>query len=204
MSWLGFNSGIQIVWHGGAGLALIGLVLTFTGLEPLRQFAPVFAVLVFALPVPGAVRQALALPLQSWATAITQALLEAVGVTVTRFGNVLDVGGEQIAVGEACNGMRMVFALSLVVYAFAFGAPLKMTTRIVLLALSPIAAIICNVVRLVPTSLIYGYSSVGRAEWFHDVTGWVMLPIALVMLMALLRLFEWLDLPVVSFRLAVR
>ena len=32
------------------------------------------------------------------------------------------------AVGEACNGMRLVFALGLVVYAFAFGTPLRPLT----------------------------------------------------------------------------
>ena len=68
---------------------------------------------------------------------------------------------------------RMVFAFGLVVFAFAFSTPLKLSTRVILLALSPITALVCNVVRLVPTSLIYGYGSVGRAEWFHDLTGWV-------------------------------
>ena len=138
------------------------------------------------------------------ATVVTHALLEAIGVTAIRSGNVLVIEGEQIAVGEACNGMRMVFALFLVVYAFVFGCRLTMSTRIVLLALSPIAAIICNVIRLVPTSVLYGQGVVGRTEWFHDVTGWVMLPVALMMLAAFVRLLEWLYLPVMSFRLAAR
>ena len=42
-SWWGFNSGTDIAWHAGAGLTLVGVLLSFTGLEPLRQFAPVFA-----------------------------------------------------------------------------------------------------------------------------------------------------------------
>ncbi len=79
-----------------------------------------------------------------------------------------------------------------------------MSTRLILLALSPVAAIVCNVIRLVPTSLIYGYGSVGSAEWFHDVTGWLMLPVALVLLLVTLRLFKWLELPVSPFRLAVQ
>ncbi len=204
VSWWGFRSGTQIAWHAGAGLTLVGGVLTMTGVEPLRQFAPVFAVLMFALPVPGTLRQTLAIPLQTLATAVTQATLELFGVASTRLGNVLVINGEQIAVGEACNGMRMVFALFLVVYAFAFSTPLKPASRLLLLALSPVAALLCNVVRLVPTSLIYGYGTVGRAEWFHDVTGWVMLPVALVMLVAILRLFRWLEFPVTPLRLAVQ
>lgn len=203
-SWWGFNSGTQIAWHAGAGLTVLGVLFSFTGLAPVRQFLPVFAVLVFALPVPGVIRQGIALPLQTLATQVTQATLELFGVAATRLGNVLVINGESIAVGEACNGMRLVFAFSLIVYTFAFSTPLKVSTRLILLAVSPVAAIVCNVIRLVPTSLIYGYGSVGSAEWFHDVTGWLMLPLALVMLLALLRLFKWLDLPVSLFRLAVQ
>ncbi|UCD76259.1 MAG: exosortase/archaeosortase family protein, partial [Phycisphaerales bacterium] len=118
-----------------------------------------------------------------------------------RSGNVLIINGEQVAVGEACNGMRLVFALTLVVYAFAFGSPLKPGTRLVLLVLSPLIAILCNVIRLVPTSLIFGHGNPAMAERFHDLAGWVMLGAALLMLGGVLRLIRWLEFPVMSFRL---
>ena len=202
MSWLGFHFGIQVAWHAGAGLTLLGVILSMTGSEPVRQFAPVFLVLVFALPIPGVIRQTIAIPLQSMAAAITHATLELIGVAATRDGNALVINGQQIAVGEACNGMRMVFAFGLVVYAFAFCVPLKTSTRLGLLALSPLTALLCNVIRLVPTSLVYGFGTIGAAEWFHNVTGWLMLPLALLMHIAMLRLFKWLELPVTQFRLA--
>ena len=204
MSWWGFNSGTQIAWHAGVGVVFVGVVVSMAGMEPLRQFAPVFGVLVFALPVPGVVRQALAIPLQSLATAVTQSTLELVGVASTRLGSVLIVNDQQIAVGEACNGMRMVFAFFLVVYAFAFSVPLKLSSRLVLLAISPVVALLCNVIRLVPTSLIYGYGTAHTAEGFHDWTGWIMIPFALAALVALLKLFRWLELPVMSLRLATQ
>ncbi len=202
VSWWGFNSGTQIAWHGGAVLTLVGVLLSLTGFQPLRQFPPVFAVLAFILPVPGVIRQTIAIPLQTLATTVTHTTLELVGVTVTRLGNVLVINGEQIAVGEACNGMRMVFAFTLVVYAFAFAVPLKRTVRVLLLVLSPITALVCNVVRLVPTSLIYGYGTVGNAEWFHDVTGWMMVPLALVIMIGMLRLLKWLEFPLTPYWLA--
>ena len=204
LSWWGFETGTQIAWHAGAGLSILGVLFSLTGLEPLRQFAPVIGVLVFALPVPGGIRQAIAIPLQGMATAVTQAMLELFGVASTRLGSVLVINGEQIAVGEACNGMRMVFAFFLVVYAFAFSTPLKLSTRLVLLSMSPVIALLCNVIRLVPTSLIFGYDNAGRAEWFHDLSGWVMLPLALIVLVSILRLFKWLELPVTPFRLALQ
>ena len=136
------------------------------------------------------------------AASVTHATLELIGVAAIKSGNVLIINGEQVAVGEACNGMRMVFALGLVVYAFAFGTPLKSSTRALLLILSPIVAIMCNVIRLVPTSLIFGYGNAESAETFHDLAGWVMLPIALVVLIGVLRMVRWLEFPVMSYRLA--
>jgi exosortase len=204
MSWWGFENGTQIAWHVGAALSLLGIVLSMTGLLPLMLLAPVFGVLAFIVPIPGELRHAIAYPLQEIATSVTHSMLEFIGVSAIRSGNVLIINGEQVAVGEACNGMRMVFALTLVVYGFAFGMPLKPGTRITLLLLSPGIAMVCNVLRLVPTSLIFGYSDVHVAQRFHDLAGWMMLPVAMILLAVVLRTIRWLEFPVTQLRLATR
>jgi exosortase len=202
VSWWGFERGVQVAWHGGAILSLLGLMISMTGIMPLRLFGPVFIVLLFLLPVPGELRHRMAMPMQEMATSVTHGLLELMGVSSVKSGNVLVINNEQVAVGEACNGMRLVLALTLVVYAFAFGTPLKPGARLTLLALSPIIAIACNVIRLVPTSLIYGFGDRETARTFHDLAGWAMLVLALAILWAVLRTFRWLEFPVSSFRLA--
>ena len=68
--------------------------------------------------------------------------------------------------------------------------------RVLIIVLSPASAVACNVIRLVPTLYIYGHYSAGTAELFHDIAGWVMLVIALLLLMGLVRLLRWLCLPV--------
>lgn len=202
LSWWGFETGTQIAWHAGAVLSLMGILLSMTGMTPVQLLAPVFAVFLFMLPIPGRIRHEIALPLQELATTVTHSILEFIGVNAIKTGNIIIINGEQVAVGEACNGMRMVFALTLVVYAFAFGTPLKPGTRAFLLLASPLIAMICNVIRLVPTSLIFGYGSSDAAQSFHDLAGWVMLPIAMLMLMGLLRTIRWLEFPVTQLRLA--
>jgi exosortase len=202
MSWRGFEQGIQVLWHAGALVSLVGIVVSMTGLAPLRLFAPVFLVLGFALPVPGELRHAIAYPLQELATSVTHSTLELIGISTIKSGNILVINGERVAVGEACNGMRMVFALTLIVYAFAFGTALKPGTRLVLLLLSPAIAMTCNVIRLVPTSLILGYGSDETAARFHDMAGWLMLPVAMILLALVLRTFRWLEFPVTRMRLA--
>jgi exosortase/archaeosortase family protein len=61
---------------------------------------------------------------------------------------------------------------------------------------------LCNVMRLVPTSLIFGYGSTDTAQRFHTLAGWVMLPIALGILALVLRTIRWLEFPVNQMRLA--
>jgi exosortase len=198
----GYNQAIQAMWHFGAVIVVIGCVLSVLGRNVLFRFLPAFAVLAFLVPVPGTVRQQISNPLQTATAAGTQAILETLGVGVERSGNVLSVNGTAVAVAEACNGMRMVFALILVSYAFAFSMPLRISVRVIVLLASPLAAIGCNVLRLIPTVWLYGYSSSATADIFHDISGWLMLPVAFLLLLGIVRVLRWALIPVAKFNLA--
>ncbi len=201
-SWFGYGNAVQSVWHAGAVLIVLGCLLSVMGKNVLFRFLPAFAVLVFLVPMPNAIRQMISIPLQTATAATTQIVLETIGAAVERNGNVLSINGIEVAVAEACNGMRMVFALVLVSYAFAFGMPLRGLMRVVVLAGSPVAAIVCNVLRLVPTVLLYGYSTPEVASRFHDVSGWLMLPLAFAILLGVVRTLSWALIPVNRFTLA--
>jgi exosortase/archaeosortase family protein len=98
----------------------------------------------------------------------------------------------------------MVFALILVAYAFCFGMPLRNSVRVLILVLSPIAAIFCNLVRIVPTAWLYGYLPKGSriGSDFHTYSGWMMLPIAFLLLLGIIRILRWAMIPVMRYTLA--
>jgi exosortase len=198
----GYNHGVQSAHHGGAVLVLVGCILSVVGTNVLARFLPAFAVLLFLIPVPGRIRQELAAPLQTATAASAQAVLEIIGVPVERSVNVLSINGQEVAVAEACNGMRMVFALILVSYTFAYSMPLRNSVRALVLIASPLAAVVCNVVRLIPTVWLYGYSDRASADRFHDFSGWFMLPIAFLLLLGVVRTLRWALIPVARFNLA--
>jgi len=202
LSIYGFNRGMQSIWHGGAVVVVVGCVLSVLGKNVLFRFLPAFAVLVFLIPVPGKFRHDLAVPLQTATAASTQVIMEIFGVAMERSGNVLTINGREVAVAEACNGMRMVFALVLVSYAFAFSMPLRNSVRVVVLIASPLAALVCNVLRLIPTIWLYGNASQKAADYFHDVSGWIMLPIAFILLLGVVKVLRWALIPVAKFNLA--
>jgi exosortase len=192
----GYRYQIQSFWHGGSVLLAVGAVLTVLGLDVLVQFLPVFLVLIFLVPVPRTGRLVLALPLERLTAAITQQVAEVFGMTVQRHGNLLNVNGTDVAVVEACSGMRMVFTLWLACFLFAFVTPLRTYVRVLILALSPIIAVACNVIRLVPTIWVFGHFKQTTAESFHSAAGWFMLILAFCGLVCMVRVLKWAGLPV--------
>ncbi len=198
----GFQGSHLVLWHLGALLIVSGAALTIVGPDFVRNFFPAIFVLVFLLPVPSLIRQQIALPLQDITASVTQSLLEVAGFQVTSLGNVLSINGVEVAVAEACNGMRMVAALVLVAYAFVFSVPMRQEIRVLILVLSPIVAIVCNIIRLFPTVLLYGYASVETADLFHDISGWAMLPVALAMIWGVFSILRWIEIPITPYVVA--
>jgi exosortase/archaeosortase family protein len=68
--------------------------------------------------------------------------------------------------------------------------------------LSPVSAIVCNIIRLIPTAWIIGTQSQKMGEDFHDIAGWAMLAVAFVLLYAIVWALRWALVPVSPFTLA--
>jgi exosortase len=205
---VGYYRGYFSLWHAGAVLVMLGCVLSILGKHALFRFFPAVAVLVFLIPVPTQYRLKIAGPLQAWTAEISQKILELFGVPVERAESRLTINGQPVDIIEACNGLRGVFCLILVSFAFSFGLPLRNGVRLVVLLASPLSAIFCNVLRIVPTVWIYGYYShdvevsnkVGYL--FHEFSGWLMLPVAFLLLLGIIKLLRWAMIPVMRYTLA--
>ncbi|MGA3067342.1 MAG: exosortase/archaeosortase family protein [Tepidisphaeraceae bacterium] len=198
----GFYRGIQSFWHGGAVLVVLGCILSVLGRNVVFRFFPALAVLVFMVPAPNRVRLAIASPLQNWTANISEKILELCGEVNTQVtGNLLTINGQPLFVAEACNGMRMVFALILVCFAFGFALPLRNFVRILILVASPLAAILCNVIRVPATVWVYAYEP-QFGDAFHRYAGWAMLPLAFTILYGIIKTLQWAMIPVTQYTLA--
>jgi exosortase len=193
--WLLYSYGdvqlFQSIWHFGAICIVIGCIVTMVGQEVFLRLWPAFAVLIFLIPVPAILRAQIAPPMQTVTAQVTAYLLQTFGEPVTLSGKVLIVNGVSVGIAEACNGIRMVFALALVCFFYAFSTELSARARFMIILASPLIAIAVNIVRLVPTVWLYGHTEVEFAEQFHDLMGWAMMPIALFGLIGLRALLSW-------------
>ena len=134
----------------------VGCLVTMLGREVLLNFAPAFIALIFLIPMPPTFRQRISLPMMPITAAVTQDIMNVLGMEVIRSGNQLIVNGKPVLIAEACNGQRLFFTICMVSYMVAFFISLKVYVRILLLVLSPVSAILCNILRLIPTVWIIG------------------------------------------------
>jgi exosortase len=181
--WYGYLAD-PVIWRAGAVIVAAGAVVAVLGFDVSWKLAPSLAAFVFLIPVDPTGRYHVAQPLQTLTAGAAQRVCDLLGMYVDRTGNLLSINGVDVTVAEACNGMRMVLTLFMVCYVVAFTLPLRTYVRVLLLAASPLVAIVSNVVRLVPTVWMFGHTSVAAAEKFHDVSGWVMTVLAFGLLMA--------------------
>lgn len=199
----GEGHGYQSLRHVGAVTIAVGCLLTMLGRELFVNFLPAFAALVFLIPMPPTFRQRISLPLERVNAVVTEDLMTVLGVAdVTRSGNQLYVNGQEVSIVEACNGLRLFFTIVMVQYLVAFFMSLKGCVRVLLVVLSPVSAIVCNVLRLVPTVWIMGNGSPETATVFHEVAGYAMLPLAFVLNFAVVWALRWALVPVSPFTLA--
>lgn len=196
LSVYGFGAGIDIAWHLGAMMVVGGAAISVLGVDWIRQFAPSLLALLFLLPVPGRLNRAAAIPLQEITAKVGEWALQLMGLPVEREGMQLLVNGNAVMVAEACNGMRMVVALALIAFAFVFSTPMRNSVRLLILLATPFLAIAVNLIRMIPTVILYGYADNDTAELFHDLSGWASLAVALGLLWALIGLLRWLEVPI--------
>jgi exosortase len=192
----GYHTSTDVLQHFGALLMVLGAITAALGHKFLLLLKPSLIALLFLFPVPGRFRQHIAIPLQHISAFVSEHLLQLFGVGVERSGILLELNGREVAVAEACNGMRMVSALGLITFAFVFSVPMRGRVRLMLILLCPLVALVVNIIRLIPTTLAYGYATPETALLVHDIGGWAVLALAIGMLWLVLVTLRWLEVPI--------
>ncbi len=161
-----------------------------------RVFArvwPAFAFLIFLLPLPDAVNTSVSQPLQGLATSCSSKLLRLSGLWVMPEGNVILVGKERLEVAAACNGLSMLMSLAATVAATATLLPMATGKRVVLLLSIVPIALFSNVLRITVTAwCYYKFGADVGSKYAHDIAGWAMMPLAMVLVGLELALMSWL------------
>jgi len=172
-------------------LTLAGLVLMVAGWQVFRCVLWIVLFLFLMVPFPGRIHNIISGPLRSMATVGSMFIMEAF-IGVTRQGNVLTVNGDTtVGIAEACSGLRMLTAFIIVAAFIAYMVKRSRLQKAVLLFSSIPVAIICNMIRIIATIVLWMLINAEVADqFFHDFAGVVMMPAAVLLLFSELWLMN--------------
>jgi exosortase len=181
---------------------LAGLVLLFGGKGLWRWAGPAILFLAFMMPLPYRAAVALTEPLQRLATTCSTFALQTLGFPAVAEGNIILVNDVRLGVVEACSGLRML----VIFFALATGVALvirrPLWQRITVVTSAVPIAIATNVLRITATGVLHETADPELANAvFHDLAGWLMMPVALVFLALELQVLKRLFVPVPAARL---
>lgn len=158
-------------------VSLTGAVLFLGGVRALRILAFPLLLLVFLFPLPAIIYARVTLPLQMFASATAEAILNCIGIPVLRDGNVLELPHERLSVVEACSGIRSLLSLAFLSLVYAYFFERRVITRWLLVAGTVPIAIAANAARVAVMGLLGG--------GLHLLQGWALFTVALGLMVAL-------------------
>jgi exosortase len=164
---------------------VFGVVLLVGGWSVLRWSWPALAFLAFMMPLPFTIEMALAHPLRRVATLMSTFALQTFGCPALAEGNIIYIDDMQLGVAEACSGLGMLMTFFALATALAMIVNAPLHDRLVLVASAIPIAILANVIRISATGVAYhlaGRESALAKVIYHDLAGWLMMPMALCML----------------------
>jgi exosortase len=193
---LGKQTNFLKEWAQGFALvfALAGVAVAFCGgWKGLAWAWPGLAVLPLGFQLPHQVESTLSFQLREVATSGSCYALQTLGYPAYTTGNVIAIEDTRLGVEAACSGLSMLLTFVAVSAAVALLLPHRpWIDRVgIVFAAVPIA-VACNLVRVVFTGLIYhaGWKQLGDLI-VHDLFGWLMMPLALGLVWAGLKILDW-------------
>lgn len=162
-------------------LVLLAVLVLFKGWAVLRLvWFPLFF-LLFALPLPYSLVQAVTAPLKLGVSIVATKLLLWLGFPMGRTGVVMTIGQYQLLVSEACAGLQTMFTLEAMGLLYASLMNYRSWVRNASLALLVIpVAFSANVVRVMILVLVtYYFGDAAGRGFIHGFAGMVLFAVGL-------------------------
>ena len=165
-------------------VVLAGLVWLILGPAFLRELLFPIAFLVFMVPLPAIVMNAVAFPLQLFAAQSATFCMQTAGIPVIREGNTIVLSNTTLEVVEACSGIRSLQALLALGAVYGYFTQRTVWKRWALIVLSIPIAIAANAIRVAGTGFLAHFIGPEAAQGFyHSFAGWMVFAVAFVLLL---------------------
>jgi len=160
------------VWVGG-------VVWMMCGWRIFRWAAPAIIFLVFMVPLPYRLENLLAGPLQAASTKISCFVLQCLHQPALNEGNTILLGEHRLEVARACSGLRIFLGIFAMAYALIVIFPRSWFVKCVMIFGALPIALLANSARIITTGILYQSGlRESMGPLIHDVSGWLMIPVA--------------------------
>jgi exosortase len=185
-------------WLGAvAALAsLAALLFAVGGRQLLMRGLPALILLAVAIPPPFELDRPLVLSLQALTARWGSQVLDALGVFHVLAGHVVEVGGRQFLVEEACSGINSLFSILACTLFLAFWVRRSIVLTLLLVASAVgwvLAVNVLRVVLVVYSGTVWGFDL--ATGWRHEALGMGLFGVALFLVWSTDRLLVFLTAP---------
>ena len=173
---------------------LPGLVLLMRGPRQLRAGAFALFFMIFLVPLPATMVDAVTQPLKLAVSSVAATVLFAAGYPIARTGVILQIGQYQLLVADACAGLHTLFSLEamglLYLNVVRHGSLLRNVALAILIVPISFAA---NVIRVMVLALItYHFGDEAGQGFLHGFAGMVLFLTALMFIIATDSGLRWI------------
>ena len=183
---VGRSQSVPIFEIGSQVPIFAGMILFLRGANTLRilWFPVIF--LLFLVPLPGVILDALTGPLKFQVSNLVENILYFFGYPIARSGVVINIGQYQLLVADACSGLNSMYSLSALglLYVYLMERDEKWRNALLMLSILPIA-FFSNMVRIIGLVLLTYYfgDAVGQG-FLHEFAGFVLFAFSISTLLA--------------------
>ena len=163
-------------------ISFVGAIALVYGVKMLKELVYPLCTLVLMIAPPNFVFENLTLRLQLLASRLGADALEALGYSVLREGNILEMVGIKLSVEEACSGIRSLLSLSFLALVYGYFFEKKIWLRVVLFVATVPIAMLANACRVTVTGILADYNPEYAHGLMHSASGMVIFMVALAFL----------------------
>ena len=181
-----FEVGSQIV-------VVSGLLFIMRGSAAVKTLWFPLLFLLFMVPLPGAVVDALTLPMKMGVSWAAEHVLYAMGYPISRSGVILHIGQYKLLVADACAGLHTLFTLEALGLLYLHIVRHESVVRNIALAtfIVPIS-FTANTIRVIVLTLItYHYGDAAGQGFLHGFAGMVLFVSALLLIIGVDSLLQY-------------
>ena len=173
---------------------LPGLVLLLRGPRQLKAAAFALFFLIFLIPLPATLVDAITQPLKLAVSSVATSTLFAAGYPIARSGVILQIGQYQLLVADACAGLHTLFSLEAMGLLYLNVVRHSSLLRNIALAILIVPiSFVANVIRVIVLALItYHFGDEAGQGFLHGFAGMVLFMTALMFIIATDSALRWL------------